>query len=358
MERSAAKDDEKGDFLPFNRERAGLTALRVVLIFRQESPGAYSIEELFRTVLHELRHDVEVETYEVGCRWRVVYDVWRLRRMRADVYHVTGDVHYLVPFLPSQKTMLTVHDIGHYLHGLKAIKKWIYKWLWLLLPIRSAAAVTVPSAETRASIVRHLGIRADRIEVVADCHSGLFHFVPRQFNERKPTILQVGTRPYKNVPRLVEALRGLSCKLVLIGELDPRLTALLQACEVDYENYQGITHEEVFQRYVECDMVAFASIGEGFGMPIIEANAAGRPLVTSNVPPLCDVAGDAACLVDPLNVGQIRYGILRIIGDRTYRENLVANGLRNAERFSPAATSRKYLAIYERLQTTRKGVAV
>jgi glycosyltransferase involved in cell wall biosynthesis len=326
-----------------------VTPIKVVLIFRQKAPGRYSIEELFHAVLNELRHYVEAEAYEVGSPWHVLLDVWRLRKMRADIYHITGDINYLVLFLPWRKTVLTVHDIGHYLYGLKAIRKWIYKWLWLLLPMRIARAVTVVSTETRANIVRHLGLRGVRIEVVTNCYSTLFHFVPRPFDKEKPIILQIGTQSYKNIPRLIEALRGIPCRLVLIGPLDSALIELLQVCGIDYENYQNITHEEVFQKYVECDMVSFVSIGEGFGVPIIEANAVGRPLITSNVSPLSDIAGDAACLVDPLDVCQIREGILRLIEDKATRETLVANGLRNAERFSPAATARKYLTIYERL---------
>ena len=268
--------------------------------------------------------------------------------MRADIYHVTGDITYFALSLPHRKAVLTVPDIGHYLFGLRGFKRWIYKWLWLLWPIRAARAVTAISSETQDNIVSHLGILRNRIEIIGCCHSELFKPVIRPFNIACPVILQVGTRPYKNVPRLIEALRGIRCKLVLIGQLDATLTQKLAECGVDYVNRVNLTHEEIYRQYVECDIVSFVSIGEGFGVPIIEAQAVGRPVITANISPVREVAGDGACLVDPLDVSQIRKGILRIIADSDYRDQLVERGLRNTARYSPATISGQYLDLYRR----------
>ncbi|MBT4944584.1 MAG: glycosyltransferase family 4 protein [Candidatus Marinimicrobia bacterium] len=323
--------------------------MKVVFIYRKYRTEAYSIEELFHTVAKELGKQVKVIEYEVGGRHRILLDVWQLRKMNADIYHVTGDINYLVNLLSSKKTVLTVHDIGHYLFGLKGIKRWLYKWLWLVFPIRQAGAVTSISTETCENIVKHLGITGSRVKVIENCHSAIFKPVEKLFAVNCPVILQVGTKPYKNVPRLVEALKGLRCRLVLIGSLDEEIKQKLAECGIDYENYVGLTHEELYKQYVECDIVSFTSIGEGFGVPIIEAQASGRPLITSDVSPMREAAGEGACLVDPLDVSQIREGVRRIIADSDYRDQLVELGLRNVVRYSPATISDQYLNLYKRV---------
>ena len=323
--------------------------MKVVLIYRKSRAGAYSIEELFHTIAGELGKQVEVIEYETGTRWSILRDACRLRKLKADIYHVTGDINYLVHLLPIKKTVLTVHDIGNYLFGLSGIKRWLYKWFWLVFPIRRAGAVTSISTETCENIVKHLGITGSRVKVIENCHSAIFKPVEKLFAVNCPVILQVGTKPYKNVPRLVEALKGLRCRLVLIGSLDEEIKQKLAECGVDYENYVGLTHEELYKQYVECDIVSFTSIGEGFGVPIIEAQASGRPLITSDVSPMREAAGEGACLVDPLDVSQIREGVRRIIADSDYRDQLVELGLHNVVRYSPATISDQYLNLYKRV---------
>lgn len=323
--------------------------MKVVLIYRKRHGDAYSIEELFHTIAGELGKQIEVIEYETGSRWDTFRDAWSLRKLKADVYHVTGDINYLVLLLPLKKTVLTVHDIGHYLFGLNGIKRWLYKLLWLILPIRLATAVTTVSVETYQNIVKYLGVTGSCVEVIENCHSTIFKYVPKQFTVECPVILQVGVKPYKNVPRLVEALRGLCCRLVLIGSLDNEIKQKLTECGITYENHVGLTHAELYKQYVNCDLVSFVSLGEGFGVPIIEAQASGRPLITANVSPLREVAGDGACLVDPLDMAQIRKGIIRIIKDFDYRNQLVEHGLKNAVRFSPVTITSRYLELYRRI---------
>ncbi len=103
-------------------------------------------------------------------------------------------------------------------------------------------------------------------------------------------------------------------------------------------------------------MLVFASTYEGFGLPIVEAQATGRPVVTSDTLSMPEVAGDAACLVDPFNVESIRNGILKVIQDTGYREQLVQNGLKNVERFKPESVAMQYLALYRELVNKRKSV--
>lgn len=329
--------------------------IKTVFVYRKQRPDAFSIEELFRTISGELRSQIDVVEYEVGERSDIVRDVRKLRALKADIYHVTGDINYFVPLLPSGRTVLTVHDIGHYLVGLSGIKRHIYKWLWLLWPIRAAGAVTCVSEETRTNIQKHLGFSANRIFVIENCYSPMFKPFASTFNSACPTILQVGTKPYKNVPRLVRALKGIQCRLVLIGYINHEIAEALKEARTDFVNHVNLSHGELVREYMACDMVTFPSIGEGFGVPIIEAQAVGRPLVTSNVSPLREVAGQGACLVDPLDEKSIRTGVCRVIEAPAYRANLVAKGLVNAQRFSAVSIAARYLAVYKDLVAERGG---
>lgn len=324
--------------------------MKIVHIHRQFRSGAYSIENLFHTVAEVLRYQGEIVIdYELGPRRQLLADIRALRQLKADIYHVTGDVNYVVAFLPWCKTVLTVHDIGHYLFGLQGWRRQVYKWVWLVLPMRLARQVTAVSAATRDHLVEYLGIPAERIAVVDNCYNPIYRPTPKVFNKGCPRILQVGTKPYKNVPRLIRALQGIPCQLILIGNLDTEITTALAETDVAYENQFGISQEALFQHYVEADMVAFVSIGEGFGMPIIEAQAMARPLITANRPPMSVAAGPGACLADPLNVESIRGGLIKLIVDETYRQQVVADGLKNVAQYSPNVIAGEYLKIYRNI---------
>jgi glycosyltransferase involved in cell wall biosynthesis len=323
--------------------------MKLVLVFRKQRSDAFSIEELFRTIACELRKQIEVIEYELGERSDFFQDLRELWALKADIYHVTGDVNYLVPMLPRGRTVLTVHDIGHYLVGLSGIKRLIYKWLWLVWPINTAAAVTCVSEETQRNICEHLKVPSERLVVIQNCYSTLFQPVSKVFNSARPTILQVGTKSYKNVNRLARSLKGISCRLVLIGKIDLELAAALSDAKIDHVNHVNLTHKELVREYIACDLVTFVSIGEGFGVPIIEAQAVGRPLVTSDVSPLREVAGPGACLVAPLSEESICAGIRHVIDDPIYRADLVARGLVNAQRFSASSVAERYMAVYKRL---------
>lgn len=323
--------------------------MRVVLIYRKPYPEGYSIEELFKSIALEMGKCVEVIQYIAGSWFKLFLDVWNLRRLKADIYHVTGSINYMVCFLPRRKTVLTMHDIVHYMYTLKGYKRFVYKYLWLLAPIYYTAKVTSISTETVTNITRELGITNKTIHVIPNCYNPIFQAVNKQFNNTCPTIFQIGTLPHKNLPRLIMALKDLPCRLILIGRLDKITINLLEQYKIIYENYVGITLQEIYQHYINSDIVSFISLHEGFGVPIIEAQAVGRALITTNYAPMSEVAMDGACLVDPHDVEQIRLNIIRIINEPEYRDTLINNGFMNVKNYSADSISMKYIDLYKQM---------
>jgi glycosyltransferase involved in cell wall biosynthesis len=100
-------------------------------------------------------------------------------------------------------------------------------------------------------------------------------------------------------------------------------------------------------------MVVFASLYEGFGLPILEAQAIGRPVITSNFGAMREAAGDGALLVDPYSVDEIRAAILRIKNEPALREELVCKGRENAERFRAPVVAARYAELYRQIDASQ-----
>ncbi|MBL8810405.1 MAG: glycosyltransferase [Planctomycetaceae bacterium] len=178
------------------------------------------------------------------------------------------------------------------------------------------------------------------------CVSSQFQPDPRRFNQCCPRVLQIGTKPNKNVVRLVKSLAGLEVELDIVGPIDAELMAALEDTKLRYQSFGRLSDEEILERYREADIVAFVSTEEGFGMPIVEAQCIERVCVTSNCSSMPEVAGAGACLVDPLDTQSIRAGFLRVIRDAVYREQLIAAGRENRTRFDAERIARQYSELY------------
>ena len=330
---------------------------KVILFFRKPRPaGNFSIETSFDRMLAAFPEDSGLEVvkfvssyYSNGLLPRLKA-VWEARRHRGDINHITGDVHFLALGLPGARTVLTIHDIG-FLRDYRGWKRRLLKWFWLDWPVRHCRVVTTVSEATKRDILANTRCDPAKIRVIPTLIAPYFRPAAKAFDAAKPRILHIGLAPNKNFERHVEALKGISCHLHIIGKLEERHHALLRSAGIDYTHAYNLSDEAMQAAYATADLLLFASTLEGFGMPILEAQTVGRPVVTSNCSSMPEVAGAGACLVDPYDVASIRAGVLRVIGDASYRKELVRLGRENVGRFEANVVAEQYMQVYNSILT-------
>lgn len=323
---------------------------RILYIFRKPSLF-FSIENIFNLLAGllsqepEFRIDKTVLPASGLSLSAILANRAAVRREKADLYHITGDVHYVCFFLPARKTVLTIHDCV-FMVQTSGLKRWMLKKLLLDWPVARCKWITTISEKTRRDIVRFTGCDENRIQVIPNPVQMHFTRSGRPFNTGKPVILFIGSTPNKNLQRVIGALKEIPCVLHIIGEIPSERKAELEKSGVEHVNFLGLSEDEMAERYIAADLVLFPSTYEGFGMPIIEGQTAGRAVVTSDLSPMKEVAGEGACLVDPENIEAIRQGVLAIIRNAAYREDLIEKGFKNVRRYEPGAVAIQYRGLY------------
>ncbi len=320
---------------------------------KRRETGNHSIESYFKTIRDlqatDINVSVKIPRYVSNGFFKRLYIAIESFFYQKDVNHTTGDIHFINIFLSKKKNILTVHDCG-FLKRITGINFEIVKFFWYTLPAKKTNYITVNSNATKQDLLTYIRFPEEKIKVI-------YIFVPevhkpniKLFNKEKPVIFQLGTAPNKNIPRIAAALNGIACKYIILGSLDNDTINILKKNNIDFENINySITDEEVANLYKQCDIVSFASTLEGFGMPIAEANATGRVVVTSNTTSMPEIAGNAAQLVDPFDINSIRNGFLKVINDDSYREQLIQNGFENVKRFDKHEIANQYYNLYRKI---------
>jgi len=331
-----------------------LHKIKVDFFQRRPRPGfSFSIEHIFDDVRRRLADRIEASVhispcYNDGYFTKLVNIVSAGFKQGKSVTHITGEVHFLNLLMRKQRTILTIHDCGMMARKTGPAKK-LVQWLYLTGPVKKAAVVTTVSEATKQQVIAYTRVNPDKVVVIPVAVNAMFQPSPKAFNKQKPVILQIGTSYNKNLEKVIAALAGVPCHLSIIGQLSADQLTALETHHIDYGNEYNITDERLLEKYQQCDLLLFASTAEGFGMPIIEANAVEKPVVTSNLSSMPEVAGNAACLVDPFDVDDIRRGILEVINNDAYREELISCGRLNKLRFDGNKVARSYYSLYEQL---------
>ncbi len=300
----------------------------------------------------------------------VLYPAWAaVRRPRLphrfgplDAIHATN--HAAVPpARAGQALVVTVHDLAFERFPELFPARWrrLYR-RGLAIAREEADVVLAPSEHTATDLADH-GIDRHRIRVTplaaanqrVDPSASLAR--ARALEPDGPFVLVVGTiEPRKNLHRLIRAFRkateaaGLEHTLVLAGPVGWHQESFVGSLDADASpttrRLGAVDGFDLEVLYRDAAAVAYVSLYEGFGLPVLEALARGVPTLASNTSSIPEVAGDAALLVDPEDEEAIAAGIVRILSDDALRADLAAKGPERAAAFSWEATARATLAAY------------
>jgi len=295
--------------------------------------------------------------------WTPVGLPGRLRRDAVDVFHAP----YLVPPLSPCPSVVTVHDLAfRLLPECRLQSRGNLRSALITLSARRARAVITDSEWSRGDLIRLLRLSPQKVHVVPLAPAA--HFTPgdvaaarQRVHERlgvqPPIILAVGySSPRKNIPRLLEAVATgpqpvlREATVVIVGRpagggaeaLRERFPAL--GNRLVFTDW--ISQDDLVALYRAANVLAFPSLYEGFGLPVLEAMACGTPVVSANTSSLPEVAGDAAVLVDPTDRGAIAEAVAAVLEDGALGETLSQKGLRRAAEFTWQRTARQTYEVY------------
>lgn len=291
------------------------------------------------------------------------------RRLGLDVLHCTANT---APLRGTVPLVLTLHDVifmdpgpvggTRYQRWGNAYRRWLVPRL-----ARRAARIATVSLDERTRIVRALGLPEGAVGVIHNGVSTRFGAVPNDLDRtsarvrlglRGPYVLLLGNaEPRKNIPRALEAFCRVATErpdwcLVVTGLPGETIDALLAAA-----GRTAFRNRIVCPGYLPADLLPavyaaagaflYPSLREGFGLPVLEAMAAGVPVVTSATTATAEVAGQAGYLVDPAQTDSIAAGLREALTDDARRREKITLGRQRPALFSWAQAAHRWLDLYE-----------
>jgi glycosyltransferase involved in cell wall biosynthesis len=283
----------------------------------------------------------------------ILFNLIFLLKRREGVFHVTGHVHYAALVLPRNRTVLTIHDLV-FLHSYSGIKRKVMKWLFLDLPVRRMKWITTVSEKSKNEIVAFTNCDPNKIIVIHNPVDVNFQETKENNLSDFPILLFLGTKPNKNLECVIAALYKLKIHLRIIGDLSKKQIQLLEKFSIPYSSVSNISDEELIKEYTNCDVVLFPSIYEGFGLPIVEGFCSGRPVITSNLSPMKDIASGAASLVDPNSIASIRKGVIEIITNKILYSECIKKGLEISKFYASKNITEQYNTVWSKILSDYK----
>ncbi|HEY0119824.1 MAG TPA: glycosyltransferase family 1 protein [Cellulomonas sp.] len=317
----------------------------------------------------------ETRSRQARFAWEQVGLPGLARRMGADVLH---SVHYTSPVRPSTASVITVHDATFFshpeLHG--GVKGRFFRAA-VRRAVRAADEIVVPSAATRDEVLRFAG--GDPVRFTIAPHGvdvARFHPADEADIARVRSTLGLADLPYvaflgtleprKNVPALIRAWirasagRAVPPALVLAGgpgwddQVAPAIAAVPAGLTLVRPGYLPLGDLAAF--FSGAEVVAYPSLGEGFGLPVLEAMACGAPVLTTPLLSIPEVGGDAVAYTAPDDTA-IADSLTGLLNDPRRRAALRGAAIARARTFTWEASARAHLVAYHRATERRRSTA-
>jgi glycosyltransferase involved in cell wall biosynthesis len=288
------------------------------------------------------------------------------RRENVDVIFHTK---FAIPLPTRRKTTMVLHGTQRFVHPELHEKgdMWFFRTIYPYY-LRRASLILAVSECSRRDVIQHLEIDPDKVRTVYLAANpafrvidddGLLERVRKKYGLPRRFVVYVGhICPGKNVDRLFKAIARVreeeDIDLVMAGGLrwgyQQDLALLPKLGLEEHVHLVGhVPHEDLIAFYNLAELMAFPSFYESFGIPILEANASGCPVVTCPTGGVPESAGDAAAFVQPTDEAGLANTIIRILNEPELRKDLIEKGFENVKRFSWKQTARQTLDALESL---------
>lgn len=312
----------------------------------------YSIAKVFKPIIYHISQKNDTSYIEMPAPSHkplqliknIRYVKKEINRFNPDIIHIIGSEHYLLPFINKKKSIITVHDIGFFTNEKHLLKK-IWKYMMFILPLNLAGIKVFISEKSKNECSKYL-LNKNNLRIIPDCVEDNYKYKDN-IVLHKPIILQIGTKQNKNIIRVIQAIKDLNIHYRIIGKLDENILKRLESSKIDFSNAYNLTDDEILNEYYNCNIVSFPSLYEGFGMPIIEGQATGRIVVTSDLPPMNQIANqNSAIIVNPYDIDSIKQGFIEAM---KISQTIIQAGLENATKYSAKNVSLQYNNLYKSL---------
>lgn len=362
----------------FLKRRTGIEeyAYQVIKHLRDELPVDAEVVLYVRKKVSFIHGRIQKSTpeidFELPKNWRVraiwAPRFWTQIGLSLEMFLHAPDVLFVpahtVPFVHPKKTVVTIHGL-EYEYCQEAYSFWerVYMHYSIMLSCKVARTVICVSQNTKRDVMKLYKVAEEKIRVISEGYeSNVKNSPPKADQSRagKLYLLFIGRlEERKNVVRMIEAFEILKEKyrlpheLVLVGKPGYGYARIKQ--HISNSKYQNaiiekgyVVEEEKWALLKNADVFLFPTLYEGFGIPVLEAQSVGVPVVTSNVSSLPEVAGEGAVLVNPESVEGIAEGIQRLLSDEVVRSGIIEKATHNVSRFSWAHCAREIVNVFLR----------